>query len=155
MASASDTAGGTAGDAAADIAGDAAPKVLSAADFREKAKALPLRIEQVAVPDLGGVIYVRQLSALEKDRLDDSLTDDKGKPVTDNVRAKVFAACACDSGGKSLFALAPVDVAEIGGWPNSVVDPVYEAAMRVNRLRASDRAAEKKDSAGATAAGSP
>lgn len=132
----------------------AAPKALSAADFRA-AKSLPRRIDPVPVPDLGGVVYVRELSALEKDRLDDSLTDDKGKPVADNMRAKMFAACACDAEGKPLFALAPVDVAEIGGWPMSIVGPVYEAAMRVNGFRATDRSAEKKDSGGEPAAGSP
>lgn len=118
-------------------------KALSATDFR-LLKDRARRTEAVTVAELGGVVHVRELSALEKDRLDDALTDDKGKGIADNVRAKVFAACACDESGAALFGLTPADVAEIGSWPLAVIDPVYEAGMRINRLRASDRAAEKK-----------
>ena len=77
-----------------------APKVLGAADLRAHHKDRPRRVEEVSLPELGGSVYVRHLTALEKDRLDDALTDEKGKPVADNVRAKVFAACACDADGK-------------------------------------------------------
>jgi hypothetical protein len=61
------------------------------------------------------------------------------------VRAKVVAACMCDAAGKPLFAFTPADVAEIGAWELPIVEPVYDAAMKLNRFRASDRAAEKKD----------
>lgn len=119
-------------------------KTLSAADFR-RAKELPRKIKPVNVPELGGVVYVRELSALEKDRLDDVLTDDKGKPVNDNFRAKLFATCACDAAGVPLFGLTPAEVAEIGSWPLSIVEPVYDAASQLNMRRASERATEKKD----------
>jgi hypothetical protein len=119
-------------------------KQLGAADFRA-AKEKPRRVEPVEVPDLGGTVYVRALTALEKDRLDDVLTDDRGRPIADNVRAKVVAMCACDAAGKALFAFTPAEVAEIGSWPLAVVGPVYDAAMQINRPRAGSRAAEKKD----------
>jgi hypothetical protein len=121
-----------------------APKALTAADF-DALKSKPRRVEPVDVPELGGTVYVRMLSAFEKDQLDDALTDERGKPVSDNVRAKVFAACACDATGRAMFAFTPADVAEIGAWELAIVEPVYDAAMKLNRFRASDRAAEKKD----------
>lgn len=119
------------------------PKQLTAADFRKR-KEEPRRVQAVDVPDLCGVVYVRELSALEKDRLDDSMIDEKGKPIAENTRAKVFAACACDASGTPLFSLTPADVAEIGSWGLPVIQPVYDAALAFNKLRASDRASEKK-----------
>jgi hypothetical protein len=119
-------------------------KELTAADFRAQ-KERPRRTEKVEAPELGGFLYVRALTGLELDRLDDALTDDRGKPIVENTRAKYFAMCVSDAAGKALFSFTPAEVAEIGFWDGDLLNRVYDAAVRLNRRRASDRASEKKD----------
>jgi len=106
----------------------------------------PRTIQPIPVPEMGGVVYVRSLTGLELDRLDDALTDEKGKYVADNVRAKVIAMCACDAEGQPLFGFKPEDVTAIGNAPfHGAFDAVYEAAMDLNKRRPADRAEAKKN----------
>jgi hypothetical protein len=119
-------------------------KSLTAADL----KATKDKLRKIVVVELAGLgnVHVRSLTGLELDQLEDSMTDDKGKYIPENARAKVVALCACDAGGKPLFPFTPESVKEVGQLDGpTVIQPIYDAAMALNKRRAVDRQSEKKD----------
>lgn len=120
-----------------------ADKALTAADLTAPRKP---RVVPVPVPSLGGVVYVRELNGLELDRLDDALRDDRGNVLADHYRAKHVCACVCDAGGAPLFTLSPQDVEAVSAaMLGAELEAVVEEAVRLNRRRAADLAAAKKD----------
>lgn len=126
------------------------PAGLNAADLLAT-KGKPRKIVPVELPGLG-TVYVRSLNGLELDRLEDILHDEKGRFVAENARAKTVCMCACDAAGNPLFPLpadpagAVAKVAEVGQLDGpTIIQPIYEAGMALNKRRASDAVAEKKD----------
>jgi hypothetical protein len=123
--------------------GDQPTKALTAADLLSPR---PRRVVAVPVPSLGGVVYVRELNGLELDRLDDALRDDRGNVLSDHYRAKHVCACACDADGRPLFGLDRADVEAVSAaMLGAEMEAVVEEAVKLNRRRAADLAAAKKD----------
>lgn len=104
------------------------------------------KIELVDVPEWGGAVHVRQFTAAQRDEFDALLFPNPDeadpKPDTSNLRAKVVALAACDANGRPLFTLEQLE--QIAAKSDAPVSRIYEAAARLNRLRKSDRDAEKK-----------
>jgi hypothetical protein len=85
-----------------------------------------------------GRVFLRTMTAGEKDELESEHGKD-GK-----LRARVVMACCCDEGGRLLF--GPRDLAAIDDLPLSVVEPIFDAAVKVNRMLPKDREALRKNS---------
>ena len=105
----------------------------------ESLKAPDQVIEVIAVPEGGGEVCVRSLSAAERDRLEASMIKVRGKEKSvnlENIRAKVLSMAVCDEDGKRLFAEA--DVKELGGKNAAAVQRVFVAAQRLAGLTDSD-----------------
>ncbi|MDE2103669.1 MAG: hypothetical protein KGL39_40905 [Patescibacteria group bacterium] len=103
-----------------------------------------LQLETIEVPEWGGVVNVRVMSGLERDRWDGRLLDiDKTKSY-DNLRATLVAVTVCDSSGKRLFDDA--DIAALGNKSAAALSRVYEAALRVNALTLASREELAKNS---------
>ena len=98
-----------------------------------------LKIITVEVPEWGGEVCVRSLSAAERDRLEASMIKVRGKEKSvnlENIRAKVLSMAVCDEDGKRLFSES--DVKELGGKNAAAVQRVFVAAQRLAGLTDSD-----------------
>lgn len=93
-----------------------------------------LRGEEVQCPEWGGVVQVRELSALERDQLENTVTNKK----TDlsNLRARVAAMAIIDADGKAMFSQA--DVAELGKLSAAALDRVFWVVLRLSGMRPGD-----------------
>ncbi|PKN91109.1 MAG: hypothetical protein CVU44_21060 [Chloroflexi bacterium HGW-Chloroflexi-6] len=99
--------------------------------------------EDVSVPEWGGTVRVRRLSAAEKDAFEASLTiiHQQGgtvvqKPNMVNVRAKLAVRCIVDENGERIF--EENEIADLGRKSGAALDRVVAAAKRLNRMSEAD-----------------
>lgn len=95
------------------------------------------KLEAVEVPGLG-TVHVRESSAGERDRFEEV----SSKNPHSNFRARLVAASACDEQGTLLFSSA--DIPTLNAIPSSHLEPLIDAALKVNGMRAEDVEAAKK-----------
>lgn len=91
----------------------------------------PLAREEITVPELGGTVYVRVMSGLERDAYEADLLSNKDKRL-ENMRARLLVRCACDATGQLLF--KPEDADALGAQTWQALDRLAAAAQRLNRL---------------------
>jgi hypothetical protein len=84
--------------------------------------------EEVQVPALGGSVFVRTLSAGEWDQFETVNVKVKGK----DFRARIVVATACDESGVDIFRVE--DLAPLSKLAKTALDPIVEAALRINAL---------------------
>ncbi len=118
-------------------------------DFILKTPDLPA--EDVDVPEWGGTVRVRMLTAAERDAWEAASFGGETKNLQ-NVRARLVVLCAVDGEGKRLFTDA--DAAALGNKSGAALDRLFEAAMTLSKLRKADAVAEKKSSDDSPANGS-
>ena len=95
--------------------------------------------ELVPVPEWGGELWVRTMTAAERDDFEiGSLKNLNGTVEIDrrNLRASLVARCAISEDGGRLFTDA--DIVTLGGKSAAAMDRVYAVAARLNRLSAAD-----------------
>lgn len=92
-------------------------------------------IEPVETP--AGRTYVRSLMAGEKDEFDKLAVKD-GK-----FRARLVVACCCDEHGQAEF--QPGDVHRVNDMPLHLIEPIVDAAIRLNRIGPGDAEAIRKN----------
>lgn len=87
-------------------------------------------------PDGSGVVHIRVISSKERDHWEQSCFggNKKGAPVS--VRSKLVALVLVDESGKRLF--SDLDSSLIDGLESSFVDPIFDEAMRLNKMRKED-----------------
>lgn len=107
------------------------------------------RLEEVTIPDMGGSVWIRTVSAGERDRFEERHLVLKHQ----DYRARIVVLCCCDADGKPLFTEA--DVAAISELPSNVLDPIVEAASRINGVGSEAREEHRKNSVGDPASDSP
>jgi len=81
--------------------------------------------EKVDVPEWGGTVYVRAISAME---LEDFTTADNPK----NVRGRFAALTVCDADGKRIF--KDEDGAALGTKSMAALNRVWAVAARLNGI---------------------
>jgi hypothetical protein len=89
--------------------------------------------ETVEVPELGGSVIVRGLTARGRDELDASLMRGKGRKRTvdmQDFRAKLVCRCVVDEEGKRIF--SDDDLPMLGELPASVLCPLFDVAHRLS-----------------------
>lgn len=91
-----------------------------------------LRIEKVECPEWGGEVYVKLMSGSERDRFEISHTANPDK----DIRARLIVSTVCDCTGVLLF--TPADTESIGGKSSAVLDRIFSAAIKLNRIRKED-----------------
>lgn len=95
--------------------------------------------ELVAVPEWGGEVYVRCLTAAERDDWEASVVQMEGnktKANLANLRAKLVARTACDDEGARIFEDA--DVAALGAKSAAALDRLYTVAAKLSKITKSD-----------------
>ena len=96
----------------------------------------------VPVPEWGGTVYVRPMSAGERDRWEGELlarTEKRKEGIAaavENLRAVFLAKCLCDESGKLLF--GPDDLAALAGKSYRAIDRAYDVAQSINGLSEAD-----------------
>lgn len=91
-----------------------------------------LQREDVPVPEWGMLMTVRGMTAGERDSFETSLSDSKGKPVLENIRARLVSRCVVDENGKRLF--SDDDVAKLAKKAGKAVDRLFSAAQRLSGM---------------------
>ncbi len=91
-----------------------------------------LHMESLEVPEWCGVVNVRVMSGIERDRWEGRLLDIEKTKSYDNLRATLVAMTLCDADGKRLFDDA--DITALGNKSASALSRVYEVALRINAL---------------------
>ena len=88
----------------------------------------------------GGSVYVKSLTATERDKFDESIQkmDDDGKsiPVLENMRAKLCALTICDANGVRLF--GNDDIVNLGKKNAGAVEKCFDVARELNGMRKED-----------------
>ncbi len=92
--------------------------------------------ERVDVPEWGGVVYVRTMTAQERDDFEQSTLGEDGRPSMGNIRARLAVCTVVDEDGNRLF--EDGDAEALGRKSASAVNRIFEVAQRLNRLRADD-----------------
>lgn len=90
------------------------------------------RLDSVDVPELGGVVHLRALTAGERDAFEAEHVRRKER----DFRARLVAATACDADGVRLF--TPADVPALSDLPATTLDPIVKAAVKLNGLSDED-----------------
>lgn len=106
-----------------------------------------LKTERVEIPELGGDVIVRELSAKERDEFDMSTIKRNGKKVEQNLqnlRARLCVRAVVDDDGKPL--LTEADVAALGEQPGSIIDRIYTVAARLSGITKADEDELSKNS---------
>lgn len=115
---------------------------LASTKFLSKAQILgatDLKSEDVSVPEWGGTIKIRTMTAKERDSFEAGLVRGDGKArKTDftNFRAKLVALTAVDEGGNRLFTDAEAD--QLGEKAAAPMQRAFEVAQRLNGLSQAD-----------------
>lgn len=95
-----------------------------------------LATEVVEVPEWGGEVILRTLTASERDAYEASIFKPGGKSDYQNLRSKLLARCMVDDKGKRLFKDSEVDT--LGAKSARVLDRLFDRAQKLNGMGAKD-----------------
>jgi hypothetical protein len=112
--------------------------------------ATDVAIERLEVPEWGGVVYLKALTARERDAYEISClkTNRQGKREFDgrNVRAKLASLTLVDESGARLF--SEEDMNALGRKSAKALDRIFDKATDMNGLSERDREALEGNSNG-------
>lgn len=95
--------------------------------------------EEVAIPEMGGSVFVRTMTAGERDRYELEHFRNKDR----DVRARLAAYTVCDADGKLLF--TPTDIPALSAGSAAVLSRIFNVAVRLNHLTPDDVAELEKN----------
>jgi hypothetical protein len=104
--------------------------------------------EELEIPEWGGSIFVRMLSASERDQLE--IQWERTKRV--HFRARLVYYCACTAEGADLF--REEDIPILGAQPTSAVARICDLAFKINKFTKDDVEELEKNSPNGRAADS-
>jgi len=118
------------------VADNKKPRILS----RDAIRALDDRVrELVEVPEWGGALYVRAMTALEREQFEQSLLDQrrgKNRLRLEYARARLAVMVCEDEGGKPIFEDA--DVAWLATKSAAALERIFKVASRLSGLDEDD-----------------
>lgn len=93
-------------------------------------KAEDSRQEVVEVPEWGGSVIIKSMTAVERDKFEMETNQDGGRNLA-NFRARIAAACLYGDDGKLLFT-NHAEVEALGKKNGAVMTRILEACQRIN-----------------------
>lgn len=99
--------------------------------------------QQIAVPEWEGDVFIRALTAGERDGLEAYVTECRREEEVPKVRAKVAVMSLVDADGKQLFGDA--DIEALSSMYSKPLDRIYDVATRLNKLTPEDVEALEKN----------
>lgn len=98
-------------------------------------KAQDLITETVPVPEWGGELRVRTITARERDNFEKQLIEG-GETNLENIRAKFIASTVVDEDGKLMF--SRLDLADLGKKSAAAMDRLFDVGQRLAGLKKED-----------------
>ena len=94
------------------------------------------KLEQVPVPEWGGDVTIRMMSANERDQWETEMFNPDGSVKTDTAAALLAVRVITDEDGKRLFADDDIEV--LGAKSTAALNRIFVAAKRLNKLTLAD-----------------
>ena len=94
------------------------------------------KLKQVPVPEWGGDVTIRMMSANERDQWETEMFNPDGSVKTDTAAALLAVRVICDETGKRLFADEDIEV--LGAKSTAALNRIFVAAKRLNKLTLAD-----------------
>ena len=92
-----------------------------------------VKIEHVHVPEWGGKVAVRTMSAADRDDYEMFIYEADQKTKSKNFRARLCAKTICDKDGKLLFP-DEKDVIKLGKKSGVALMRIFDAARKLNKI---------------------
>lgn len=115
-----------------------------------------IETEEVFIPQWGGTVRVKGLTAAERDAYEAGVMQQRGKNIElnrRNIRAKLVALAVIDADGNRLFGNA--DINALGNKAAGALDLIYGVASRLSGFSAEDEEELAKNSGSDLNADSP
>ena len=107
-----------------------------------------LGMEDVPVPEWGGVVRIRGLTGAERDAFEEGVIRFRGRETPDvrliNIRARMVSLAAVDGDGRRLF--SEHDVAELGKKSAAALSRLFDVATRLAGMTAGEVETLEKNS---------
>lgn len=84
----------------------------------------------IEVPEWGGDVNIATMTGFARDRFEASILGKSGGMNTQNIRAKLVAACLVDDSGELVF--NETDIAKLGKKSCSALDRIFTEAQKLN-----------------------
>lgn len=97
-------------------------------------------VETVSIPEMGGDIGIKSMTAAEREGLERRLQKEQ---ENNGIRATVFIYSVCDLEGKLLF--NEEDLEAVKTLPNAVVSKIFNASNILNGITAKEEAEAAKN----------
>ncbi len=94
------------------------------------------RIVTIFVPEWGGDVCLREITAGQRDQWDAWQIENEGAARYANIRARLLVLTICDEQGARLF--ADNDIAVVSGLPAMSIDKLWDASCKLVGLRPED-----------------
>lgn len=109
-----------------------------------------LTTHRVEVPEWGGAVYVRGLTAAERDAFEASIVqvgaDGSKQVATGNIRARLVVLGCCDEAGERLF--TDEDVAALGAKSAGALERLFDTIRHLSAMTDEDLAQLEGNSQG-------
>ncbi len=92
--------------------------------------------EEVDVPEWNGSVFVRTMTAAERDSFEMGVMQEDGSKDFLNLRARLCARCLVDDKGERLFTDA--EAVALGGKSAGALDRIFAVTQRLNGMSAED-----------------
>ena len=108
----------------------------------------PANVQQdtVHIPELGGDVIVRGMTARTRSQFESQFSTSAGKPIPSRqkeLRERLVIACCVDESGNALF--TGEDVEMLGNLPATIMEPLVDAAQKVCGMRKVEELAKNSD----------
>ena len=92
-----------------------------------------VKLEEVNIPEWNGSVYVRVMSAGERDSFEIQATKPNGKQ---NLRARLAVLTVCDKDGNRIFEES--DIPALAKKSASALDAIFRVAIHLNAMTDAD-----------------
>jgi hypothetical protein len=89
--------------------------------------------QDMEVPEWGGAVRLRGLSATDQDTFNAVCFDGKGKLLVANFRAQLVARCVVDDAGARIFTDAEVEL--VAGKSGAVLDRIFPVCLKLSGMQ--------------------
>jgi hypothetical protein len=98
-----------------------------------------VKLQEIAVPEWGGSVFLKVLSGTDREAFEESYADQKLKAF----RLRFLVLALCDDKGDRLFSEG--EITELGTKSAVVINRLFEAGWKLNAFREEDVEALGKD----------
>lgn len=95
-----------------------------------------LKTIDVEIPEWGGTVRLSQVMGYARDRWEQSCIDSKGKPIKENMRARLLAMSIVDEDGNLMF--TEDDIEELGKKSANILDKLFMESRNLNAVTDED-----------------